>query len=134
MRQINVMGLFRRKNHGHEPTFGFWLKFYLCRFLEIFLNPGQQICTPVHMGHFSASKTDSNFHLIAAVEEFRHSTGFDQIIMRIDIGPHFDLFDLLGLLALLIGRFFLLGFETHFTIVEDFADRKVRIRRHFHQI
>ena len=54
--------------------------------------------------------------------------------MRIDIRTHLDLFDLLGLLALFVRRLFLLGFEPHFSVIEDFTDRKIGIRCHFYQI
>lgn len=126
--------LFGRYHHCHQAAFGFWLKFNLGGFFKIFFNPRQQITAQAHMGHFAASKADGDFYFIAAVYKFLYIAGFDQIIMGVDIWAHFYFFELLGFLPLFIGGLFLLCFEPHFTVVQNFTHGQIRAWGYFNQI
>ncbi len=118
-----VLVILRRKNHRHEAPFCFRFKFNFAVISKIFFDAGQQIHTPIHMGHFASAESDRYFDLIAAVKEFSHGFGFDFIIMGIDIWSHLDFFERLCALVFAVGRFLFLIFKTHFAVVQHLTNR-----------
>ena len=86
------------------------------------------------MREFATTETQGNFHLVAIVDELVHLLHLHIIIMIIDVRAHLDLFDVLRFLRFTRGIGLFLGLIFIFADIEEFRDRRIRIRRDFDKI
>ena len=126
--------LFWREDHRHQAAFSLGLELDFRCFRKVFFHALQKSRTPIHMGHFAAPETDSHLDLVAAVKEAVHGFGLHLVIMRVDIGPHLDFFELLRFLTLTGGGFFLLILETNLSVIENFDNRHIGIWGDFYKV
>ncbi len=86
------------------------------------------------MGHFAATEAQDELDLVALVEEAAHGLHLRLVIMVVNAGTQLDFLDLDDLLLLAgLGGLFLLV-ETEFSVIENFADRRIGVGDDFHQI
>lgn len=131
--QILRGDLSRCHHHDHETAFGFGREFDFSKLFKVLFNTVQEVCSAIHMGHFTTPEPNGDFYLVTALKKLGHLFRFDHVIVRVDIRTHFDFFEGRGALALTIGRFLLLRFKTHFSVIEDFGDGRIA-GGHFNQI
>jgi len=79
------------------------------------------------VGHFASAEFEGDFHLHILAEEINGVLDFDAEIVWIDLGAELDFFNLVGVLVLL-GFLVALGlFVTVFAVINEAADRRIRI-------
>ena len=87
----------------------------------------EQFLADLLMGHFAAFEDDADIHLVSIAEEFDGFLGFGAQIVLANGNVELDLFELgsLGILpSLSLG---LLLLEAVFAVIEDLADRRIRL-------
>src|SRR3546814_1497535 len=86
------------------------------------------------MAHLAAAEAHGHLHLVAFAEEVEDLLHLHVEIMIVNVRTHLDLFDFLRLLALAreVRLFLRLIFEL--ADVEEFAHRRIGVRRYFHQV
>src|SRR5262245_58865239 len=86
------------------------------------------------MGHLTAAKAKGELYLVAFLEELEDLLHLGLIVVIVDVRTHFDLFDLLRLLALAL----LVGFFLRLVLVaaniEEFGDGRICPRADFNQV
>ena len=94
----------------------------------------EQILTKRSMRDLATAEADRDLDLVAVLEEAAGVLHLGVQVADIDVGGQANLFDLHD--ALVLARFlFALGLlETEFTVVHDFADRRLGLRGDFDQI
>src|SRR6056297_290614 len=102
--------------------------------LDIAGNTLEKFSPEILMRHLAASKTQRHLDLVARLEELEHVAHLDVIVVRVGVGAELDFLDLDGLLLLAcLGLAFLL-FVLVLSEIHDLADRRLRIRRYFHEV
>ena len=126
--------LTRRHDHGQLTAFEFRHLLNLGDLFQFVANPLQHLRAKFLMGHFAPPKPQGHFDLIAIVDKSARVPHLHVVIMGIDVGPQLDLFHVDRLLPLAgdIGLFLIFVFEL--AEIDDFADRRRGVRRHFNQV
>lgn len=86
------------------------------------------------MGHFAATETQGDFHLVAVFQELEHVAHFDFIVIAIGVRAELDFFDLDDLLFLTGLSFFLLSLVFELAVIHDLADGRVRVWRNLDEV
>src|SRR5579864_9544583 len=102
--------------------------------IEIAFDAHQHIHAELLVRQFAAAEAHRHFDLVAFIDEALHRAHLDVVIVIVDAGAKLDLFDLDHLLLLprLVLALLLLVFE--FAEIEDFADRRIGVGRHFDEV
>ncbi len=79
------------------------------------------------MGQLAAAEAQGHLDLVAFLEEPVHRPGLHIVVVDIDVGPELDLLDLDHLLPLARLGLLLLLLELELAVVEDLADRRIRV-------
>ena len=126
--------LARREHHDHLVTLYFGVGLHFGDFVEILTDFVEQILPQLRVSHLAASKSERHFNLVAIGEKSLHIAHFDLIIVDVDVGAHLDFLDAerFLLFARLIGFFADAVFI--FAIIEQFAHRRLGIRRDLDEI
>ena len=98
------------------------------------LDPVEHLQADVLVRHFAAAEAQGDLHLVAFLEEALHGLHLHVVIVIVDAGAKLDFLDLDGLLLLARLGVLLLLKEAEFAVIEDFADRRSRVRRDFDQV
>ena len=120
--------------HNHLATFHLWKVLHATSFFGIFSNAFQQFPTQVLVGHFAATVTQCDLHLVAVFQEFVHIAHFHIVIIAVRIGTELNFFDFNDLLLLTGLSFFLLSLVFELTKIHDLADRRICVGRNLYQI
>jgi hypothetical protein len=122
------------EHHGHEATFHRRSLFHDIEALELDEDPLENLLADFGMGEFPSAESDRHFDLEAILEE-----GPDVLLLEIqvvsrDLGLHPDFLQLAyaDLLPRFLYLFFL--FELEFTVVQQLAYRRYRLRRDFDKV
>lgn len=126
--------LFGREHHQHLAAFHTGESFNLGHFGHIVLHPPQQVHAKLLVREFATPETERDFHFVTIFDEALHIAHLHVIIMRVDVGTHLDLLDLLRLLRFARGIGLFLGFVTILADIKELADRRIGIGRNFNQI
>ena len=124
----------RRQYHDDLTAFrlGFLLDFGLL--LKVALDAAEQLHAQFLVRHFAAPEAQGDFHLVAFFQESLHAAHFHIVIVIVDIGAQLDFLDLDNLLLLARFVLALLFLVLVLADIEDFANRRLRIRRDLHQV
>ena len=134
MARIRRKRLFRRHHHGHLPAFHPRHLFDLREFLEVVPDPHQDIHSQLLMRQLAPAEPHGHFHLVALLDEFDNAAHFNVVIMVINAGAQFNLFDFDDFLFFARFVLFLLLFVFVLSEVENFADRRVGVRRYLDEV
>jgi hypothetical protein len=126
--------LLRRQNHHHLTTLESRFAFDFGHRLRLGLHAIQHFHAEMLMRHLTAAKPQRDFDLVAFFEEAPDRAHFHVIVMIVDAGTHLDLFDLDDLLILACFRLLLLLLVLVLAVIQDFADRRLRIGRDLDKI
>ena len=99
---------------------------------EVFFDPQHDGHAEFLVRHLTSAELQLHLQLVALVEELLGVANFRQVIVTVDVDPEFDLFDFAGMRFFVL---FLLGqLVAVFAEVDNTADRRVGIGRHFDQV
>ena len=79
------------------------------------------------MAHFTAAETQGDLHLVAFFDKAIHVAHLHVVIVRVDVGTHLDLFDILRLLRLARSIRLLLSLVAELANIEELADRRIGV-------
>src|SRR5579863_1617568 len=129
-----ITPLLWRHHHGHLAAFHARMLLDFRDWIEIAFDAHQHIHAELLVRKLAAAEAHRDLHLVAFVDEVSHAAHLDVVIVIVDAGAKLDLFDLdhLLLLARLVLALLLLVFE--FAEIEDFADRRIGVGRHFDEV
>ena len=126
--------LFWCQHHGHGSSFELGVLLNIGIFFGLLCDVGKQFPAPVRKRNLATSEHDGYLDLILIFNESIDMIQFYLNIMFARFGPNLDLLDLEGTL-LFFGLLLLFGlFVFITTVVHDFTDRRICIRRYLHQI
>src|SRR3984957_19407691 len=123
-----------RQNHDDLAAFETRFLFDLGDLCGIAFHPVEQLVAELLVGHFAAAEPQRDLDLIAFFEESLDRAHLHLVVVIVDHRPQLDLLDLDDLLLLARLGGFLLRLIFVFAEIEDFADRRDRIRRDLDQI
>ena len=103
-------------------------------FLELLRDLLEDGAPDFGVDHLAATEHDRNFDLVAALEELLRVARLHLKVVRIDFGPHADLAQDGGVLALARLAFLLRLLVLELAIIEQAADRRHRRRRNFDKV
>ena len=122
------------QHHGHGSSFKLGVLLNIGIFLGFLCNVGEQFPAPVGKRNLATSEYDGYLDFILIFNEPADVVQFYLNIVFACFGPDLDLLDLKRTL-LFFGLLLLFGlFVFIATIIHDFTDRRICIRRYFHQI
>src|SRR5436305_7498775 len=101
---------------------------------QVSLEPLQQLVAEVLARHFTAPELDGGLHLVPFAEEADGVLELEIVVVLVDVGAELDLFEMDDLLLLLRYVRLLLLLVEELAEVHDAADRRLRRRRHLHQV
>lgn len=137
MRFELAVALLTRKRadlHVDVASSHLWLLIALAHGLEIVFDFRCQFMAQLLVGHLTTTKLQLDAHLMPLGQKVFGVDDLDEIVMRIDANPEFHLLHLAGFL-MLVGLLlvFLLN-VLELAVVDDFADWRVRLRRHLNKV
>ena len=127
-------GLDRPDHHDHLAAFHFGHVLDLADTFDIGGNPLQKGAAKLQMRHLPAAKPERHLHLVAFFQKLEDIAHLDVVIMGIRVGAELDFLDLDRLLLFPRLGFPLLHLVFVFAKIHDLGDRRVGVRRNFHQI
>ncbi len=122
-----LRALFGRQHHYHLPAFKARFTFDFGNRFRLGFDPVQNVHAEMLMGHLTTAKSQGNFDFVAFFEKSADGTHLDVIVVIVDARPHLDFFDLDDLLIFARFSLLLLLLVLEFAVVQDFADRRLRI-------
>lgn len=103
-------------------------------FGQISLDAAEQLHTKLLVSHFATSEAQRDLGFIALIQKSDQITQLDLIVIVISRRPEFHFLDL-NLLLLQLGFVLLLAFLVLvFAVIHDPTNRRLRLRRDFHQV
>src|SRR6516162_7658600 len=127
-------GLLGRYNHGHLPAFHPRHLLDLGDLVEIVSDAHQHVHPELLMRQLTPAEPHCHLHLIALLDEFDHAAHFNVVVVVVDAVAQFNLFNFDDFLFFARFVLFLLFFVFVLAEVEDFADRRVGVRRYLDKI
>lgn len=97
--------------------------FNLCLFFHVGFYPQQNVKTQFLVRHFAAPESQSDFDLVAFVDELVHRPHLHVVVMLFDIRAELDFLDLDDLLFFPRFVLTLLRFILVFAVIQNLADR-----------
>jgi len=122
------------ENHYHVPTLLPGALLDHRNLYERLCKAVKQHLPTIDVNHLPASEHHGNLSLIPFLQKALGVPGLELEIMILSLRPKFDLFNLNNRLLLLRLPRLLTLFVAVFPIVHDPANRRLRLRRHLHQI
>src|SRR5271169_4469763 len=129
--EIELLG---RHNHGHLPAFHPRHLLDLRDFVEIVSDTHQHVHPQFLMRELAPAEPHGHLYLVALLDELDHTAHFNIVIVVIDAGAQFDLFNFDYFLFFTRLVLLFLFFVFVLAEVEDFADWRVCVRRYFHEV
>ena len=121
-------------HHDHLTAFHFGHVFDFAQFGDVTSNPFQQFAAQILVRHLATPEAQRDLYLVAVFQEFVDIAHFDFVVMRVGVGPEFDLFHLNDLLLFARFAFAFLLFIFELAEIHDFANRGIGVRRNLDQI
>src|ERR1700730_147080 len=134
MARTRYKELLRGHDHGHLPAFHPRHLLDFGELLEVVPDAHQDVHPELLMRQLTPTEPHRHLDLVAFLDEFDHAAHFYIVIVVVDAGAQFDLFDLDDFLFFAGLILFLLLLVFIFAEIEDFADRRVGVRRYLDEI
>src|SRR5690606_31842381 len=103
-------------------------------FGAVFLHALEQVHAKLAMAEFTTAETQRDLHLVTFADELVNRLHLRLIIMIVDVRTHFDLLDLLRLLALASEVRLFLRLVLGRADVQIFGDGRIGVGRYFDQV
>ncbi len=131
---LKLLFLVRRQNHHHLTAFHLRHLLDQREILKICSNPLNLAHTDFLVSHFTTAEAQSNFDFVIFLQETRHVSQLDLVVVFVGAWPELDLFDLNLLLLELLLMLPLLLLVLEFAVVHDPANWRLRHRSNLNQI
>src|SRR5438445_3607678 len=124
----------RREDHEEVLALEQWGALDDRELLRVISHPVQDPSTDVLVHHLPTSEHDRHFHLFAGFEELLQPFELGLVIVFRHLGAELHLLELGDVLLAPLVLLLLYGLELVASVVHQAADRRLRLRRHLHEV